>query len=228
MLRDLQGHAIGQAPDRALEPIVGERLQTSAAVAHQMMVMMAGAAPEGLVAEHALSGLDTLDETHLIQLLHHAVHAGSGYPLPPAPERLLYLAGRQGTGLRVEQLENRLARAAAAMPGRQQSVRGTLRPARALRSRAHRQIVGAAPQARVRERRADERGACMQAQWPVAACRARISLSSSATCHCSKLSDCGESVSVTVATGMPRSCAISFTRCTSGLTFWLLYTHTAI
>jgi hypothetical protein len=43
-----------------------------------------------------------------------------------------------------------------------------------------------------------------------------------------KLSVAGASVSVTVTIGMPRARAISLTRCTSGVTFWLLYTHTAI
>ena len=63
---------------------------------------------------------------------------------------------------------------------------------------------------------------------PVAACSAFINPSSSAACHCWKLSLAGESVSVTVAMGIPLALAISFTRCTSGVTFWLLNTHTLI
>ena len=48
------------------------------------------------------------------------------------------------------------------------------------------------------------------------------------TCHCSKLSDAGASVSVTVAIGMCAARASSFTRWTSGVTFWLLKTQTSI
>src|SRR6478736_605420 len=63
---------------------------------------------------------------------------------------------------------------------------------------------------------------------PVAWWRAAARGRSCATCHCSKLEDAGESVSVTVATGMWCCLQSALIRWMSGVTFWLLNTHTAI
>ena len=50
--------------------------------------------------------------------------------------------------------------------------------------------------------------------------RLRRARAARATCHCSKLSPAGDSVSVTVTIGMPAAAASWLTRCTSGVTFW--------
>ena len=60
------------------------------------------------------------------------------------------------------------------------------------------------------------------AHRPVARCRAPSRLLSSALCHCSKVAEAGESVSVTVVIGMCAARASWLTRCTSGVAFWLL------
>src|SRR5581483_703343 len=65
-------------------------------------------------------------------------------------------------------------------------------------------------------------------QRPVASCSACTSRASCAACHCSNVSDAGESVSVTVTTGMWCARAIAVTCRTSGVSFWLFSTQTAI
>ena len=57
---------------------------------------------------------------------------------------------------------------------------------------------------------------------PVAWCSAARRLLSWAFCHCSKVAEAGESVSVTVVIGMCAARASWLTRCTSGVAFWLL------
>src|SRR5450755_1782716 len=66
------------------------------------------------------------------------------------------------------------------------------------------------------------------AHLPVACCRACWRLRSSATCHCWKVSEAGESVSVVIVIGMWAARASWLTPCTSGVAFWLLHTHTLI
>src|SRR3954471_1174106 len=62
----------------------------------------------------------------------------------------------------------------------------------------------------------------------VAWCSAAASASSWRDCQLSKLEEAGVSVSVIVVTGIPRLRAASVIRCTSGVLFWLLKTHTLI
>src|ERR1041385_2091271 len=174
------------------------------------MVVMAGAAAHRLVADHSLTDLDALHEPDLLELLHHAIHARAR-DLALAPEqRLLDLDRREGAGLLVEQSHDRPARAPPAIARLAQGPRRPLGPGAQLRrGSAHPMSVGLA-------------------HLPVARCSARARPSSSATCHCWKLALAGVSVSVTVAIGIFRARASSFTRCTSGVTFWLLNTQTSI
>ena len=77
MLGDGQWHAIAEALDRALEGVVGKRLQTSASVAHEM-VMVSAPVPDGFVAHHAAADVKSLDHPDLLELLEDSVDARAG------------------------------------------------------------------------------------------------------------------------------------------------------
>ena len=136
VLGHAQRQALADAADRALELVVGERLQAPAAVAHEM-VMVAGPVPDGLVADHALTDLHALHQPDRLELVHHAIDARARDLAPARRQRVLDLHRRQRARLLVEQFEDRAAGAAAAIAGVAERPFGAARPKSSLRRHAH-------------------------------------------------------------------------------------------
>src|SRR2546421_2843007 len=177
------------------------------------MVVVSGPAADRLVADRPPPDLDPLQQADRRQLLHHAIDGRARDLLPVIAQPLLDLRRRQGAGLLLEQGDDRAPGRPAAPAAVDQGARGALGPRGRLRRWAHGPSVRAHGTRTSRPRHAQE---------PVARRRAARRLSSCATCQAPKVAPAGESVSVTVTTGIPCARAVSLTRCTSGVTFWRL------
>jgi len=116
--------------ERALELVVGERLDLAAVVADQVMMMLA-VRVQRLEASRARADLDALQEAVSAELLEGAVDARD--PDRPAPVAKLVedLLRGQAAGLLTEQLDHGAARAAVPVPPRAE------RGERLLSPRAH-------------------------------------------------------------------------------------------
>src|SRR4051794_13628449 len=75
VIGDVELQIARQARDRLLQTTILERDDASAAVAHEVVVMLA-AGMRGLVPRSPLTDLDTRDEVELVELLERAVDAG--------------------------------------------------------------------------------------------------------------------------------------------------------
>ena len=96
-----------------LELFVGEGLDLAAAVADEVMVVLAGA-ERRLVPCDAGAEVDPLHEPVLGELVEHPVHGGDADPAALAPEPVEDLLRRQAAVFAAEQVDDRAARAAAA------------------------------------------------------------------------------------------------------------------
>ena len=102
--------------DRALELVVGERVDVAAGVADHVVVMIA-AGPRGLVPRDVLTDLDAGEQAEADQLVEDAVDPGAGHRAAVGAQRGLDVVDGQRAGLTVEQLDDRRARAAPAEAG---------------------------------------------------------------------------------------------------------------
>ena len=116
MLRDGERDTFADALDRALKRGVRERHDRAAAVADEMVVVLARLG-DALVADHGLSRLDALDETEALELVEHAIDAGAADGAPLAAEQLLDFERAERAALAAKQLEQRPASAAAPAAG---------------------------------------------------------------------------------------------------------------
>src|SRR6185437_809224 len=94
VLGDVHSEALADALDRALEAGVAERLEATAAVADDVVVVL-GCAARGLETRGSLTDLDAIDQPDPLELLHHAVDARARGLTTAALERLLDLHGRE-------------------------------------------------------------------------------------------------------------------------------------
>jgi hypothetical protein len=102
--------------DRGLEGRVVERLDLPAAVAHQVVVMIA-ARVRRLEPRDTVSEVDALEKTQLIQPLECSVHARNADPDTVAPEPVVDLLRGQAAVLAAEEPDD-LAPRGAASPAR--------------------------------------------------------------------------------------------------------------
>ena len=118
VLGHVEGDAVGDAVDCALQLVVLERDDLLACVADEVVVMVAAAGVDGLVAGDAVADLDPRDELELLELVDDAVDAGPR-DRPPAAgsQRLLDLERRQRAGLAGEQVDHCPPGTAAAVAG---------------------------------------------------------------------------------------------------------------
>jgi hypothetical protein len=114
VLGDLEGDAVGDAPDRLLELGVGEGDDLAAVVADHVVVMVLGAGAMGLVAGDALADLEAQNEVEALELVEDPVDAGARHRAAVLAQPRLDLVGRERARLRPEQLEHARSRAAAA------------------------------------------------------------------------------------------------------------------
>src|SRR3954470_22801433 len=127
VLGDVERDALGDAVERRLELVVGERDDLAAARADHVMVMV-GAGAVGLVAGDALADLDLRQQPEPLELLEGPVHARAGDPPPALAQLRLDLVCGQGARLVVQQLDDRRTGAAAAEAGVREARRGELGP----------------------------------------------------------------------------------------------------
>ncbi len=90
MLGNIKRHARADPDQLALEPLVGERLESATVVADEVMVVP-DTVPQRLEADDALPHLDACNELGVLELLEDAVDAGARNRTLVVLERRLYL-----------------------------------------------------------------------------------------------------------------------------------------
>ena len=136
MVGDLEAGAARNAGDRLLELCVLERHHRTAAIADQVMMVLAGRA-QRLVAGGARANLQSLHEAQALELLEGTVDAGPPDAEIAPPQLVLDLVGAQRAVLLAQQLDHRPARTPFAEPRAVQGLQSVLDPILASRSRAH-------------------------------------------------------------------------------------------
>jgi hypothetical protein len=110
-------HLVAQIPgdplERLLERGVGERVDTTAVVADEMMMMVC-AGLGGLEASNAVADVDALYEAKIGELLEDAVHARDPDSATFGTDAVEDLLRGQAAALLAEVLDDRLSRAALA------------------------------------------------------------------------------------------------------------------
>jgi hypothetical protein len=122
--------------DRALQVGVGERLDTAAVVADEVMVVLA-ARVHRLEAGAVTAELDPLHETVARQLFEGAVDGSDSDAAASRPQLVEDLLRAEAAVLSSQQLDHSPARAAVAVPLRLQRLEGRLRPLVALDGLLH-------------------------------------------------------------------------------------------
>ena len=117
---------------RAFELVVGEGFDLSAVVADEVVMVVLASRIDRLEASRPGTDVDALDIAVLAELLENAVDARD--PDPPAARTELVedLLGGEAAPLSPEELDDRAARAAVAVPSSEQRGDGRLGPARGL------------------------------------------------------------------------------------------------
>jgi hypothetical protein len=100
-----------------LEPRIRERLNSSAIVADQVMVVLAGRVCR-LEPGHAVAELDSLHELEIDELVERAVDARDPDATTPAPDAVENLVRRSTAGLDAQVLDHRAAGPSVAKPCR--------------------------------------------------------------------------------------------------------------
>lgn len=101
--------------DRAFQVGIVKRNQPPAAIAHEM-VMMIAARVHALVARRAVSDLETIDQPPFTEQFKDPVDTRSADPLVAAAQLVLDLKRRQGAPLPGEQIDDRVTRPPALVP----------------------------------------------------------------------------------------------------------------
>ena len=129
MIGDVERHARREAVDGALQRVVLERLQAAAAVAHQVVVVLAGVRALRFVARHAVADVHAGEQSERDELVEHAVDRGAAdAPAVAGAQPVLDVERGERAGLLVEQLDHGLAGAAAPVAGAGEPLERVLRP----------------------------------------------------------------------------------------------------
>lgn len=142
MLRDFEGDALRDSPDRALEVGILEGLHLPAVAADGVMVVMA-VRFDSLVCRRAAGQLDPRDQAEFLELLQRPVDAGSTDARLASPQLVVELQSGDRAVVAGERFDHRGPSAAAAQPGGPQGGKGMLLPADFGRGR-HAQVIVAA------------------------------------------------------------------------------------
>ena len=118
---------VGDAFDGGLERRILERLNLSAVVTHEM-VMVVAARMSGLVARDPVAKVDSLHEPELVHAVERAVHAGDPDPGTARTDAIVDLVRREATVLLAEELDDHASRPATAAADVPQSIERGLRP----------------------------------------------------------------------------------------------------
>ena len=114
--------------DGALEPVVLERRDATAAIADQVMVMVLAAGQGRLVAGRAVADVEPLDESHPLEQLERPVDGRDADRAAAVAELVGDLAGAEDAVLVADQLEHGRPRGARAMAGGAQRLVGAADP----------------------------------------------------------------------------------------------------
>ena len=120
----------GRALERALEAVVRERLDPAAVVADEVVMVVVTVAARRLEARDAVADVDPLDEPQGGERLERPVDARDADGAAGGADAVVDLLGREAAPLRVEELDDRPACAAAAEPGGAEAVERVIAPAR--------------------------------------------------------------------------------------------------
>ena len=114
MLVDSVAGRPGRAVDRTLQARIGERLDLAAVAADEMMMMVTAWAKR-LIPGDAVARIDAFHQPELRERVERAIHARDPDWTPGRAEPVVDLLGAQTAVLALEQADDRLPRAAAAI-----------------------------------------------------------------------------------------------------------------
>ena len=127
MLVERVAEAVRRAGERPLERLVGERLDLSAVVAHEVVMVVRAA--DGLDAGDAVADVDPLHEPQLDERVERAVDARDTDGSSVRADPVVDLLSREAATLRCEMIDDGTAGAAPAKPGALQAGERDIRPA---------------------------------------------------------------------------------------------------
>ena len=161
MLLHRVAEAPGRARERALEPVVGERLDPAAVVADEVVMVVVTVAARRLEARDAVADVDPLDEPQGGERLERPVDARDADGAAGGADAVVDLLRREAAPLLVEELDDRPAGAPAAEPGGAEAGERVVGPARHRTDDSDSHVCYSRPQSCFRE--------SFSSVWPAAA-----------------------------------------------------------